>query len=141
MRHFLIGLRVFLGRKSMNKLLKSWVHGAAIAMVMGLNMVWAIAPALAETARDRPPQNQHDPEIVASFIEGCVAGLLENGVPEGLDSEQYESLVTDLCGCMIWEIQDRYTQEEADVLSDALERNEEWANDVLVEVVNACMPG
>ena len=125
----------------MNKRIKSWVHGTAMMAVMGVNAVGAIAPAGAQATGDRLPQNQYDAEVVTLFMGGCVENGLAQGVPAGFDATTYESLLTDLCGCMIWEIQDRYTQAEALVLTEALGQDEDWANEAIAQVVSACAPG
>lgn len=127
----------------MNTFLHTWVRGSAIATLLGLNALFASTPAIAQVNRSGTPSNTYPQEVVQAFMESCVSTAVDQGqVPQGFESpEQFRDFMVSACSCMIWELQNRYTQEQLMALNEGLRSNDEQANQAMNAVVNSCLAG
>ncbi|MGB0564434.1 MAG: hypothetical protein ACPGVO_21950 [Spirulinaceae cyanobacterium] len=120
--------------------IQSWLRGGAIATFCGANLLLTLTPVLAQSSEEPQPQNPYDPEVVQAFIQSCTAEALSQPAPPEIDPEVFRAFLIDMCSCMIWELQDNYTAEEALELSIGLEQEQQWAENAMNPIVDACIP-
>ncbi|MEM8641572.1 MAG: hypothetical protein AAGG51_22555 [Cyanobacteria bacterium P01_G01_bin.54] len=124
--------------------IKSWLRGTAIATFCSANFLLMLTPVLAQDApkdRSGPPRHPYDQAAVQRFLADCEAEAQTQSPPPGVDIsvEQFRAFMVSLCPCLIWEIQDRFTPQEAVNLSDRLKQNDPQANAAMRQIVQSCI--
>ncbi|MEM6503067.1 MAG: hypothetical protein AAF685_14665 [Cyanobacteria bacterium P01_C01_bin.89] len=129
--------------KSMS--ISGWIRRMAIAPMIGANLLSASflllssEAALAQTPiREGSPANSYGAEAVQAYLTSCNAAAEGQTPPQGMTQQQFQNLMSEMCSCTIWELQNRYTVEEFVSISRGLQNGNQQAGQAMQTVVAAC---
>ncbi|MGD1851738.1 MAG: hypothetical protein ACFCBU_14480 [Cyanophyceae cyanobacterium] len=128
---------------SKSKSISDWIRRMAIAPMLSANLLGASflllgsAPALAQD-RQSPPKNSYGTEAVQTYLNSCNAAAANQTPPQGMSQADFQNLLSEMCTCTIWELQNRYTTSEFVDISRGLHNGDQQAGQAMQSVVAAC---